>query len=625
MKYLGFTVGEVSSISVRDRGATVRINFTGSGNDLDLRQGMTVNYTSANALGPTALEIVDPGHGPPIGSGGSVYVSRLQSEQTSVSTLVRKISTLVEALDQPSFEAVVRFIVEDSQAMADSGKLVFQIAKLTRDVQKRPVGGEDLEIAANLSTGVADFMTPFVPGVLKNVDIADFFFATQQNIDRTKSNLGDTGKVLFGALGGLLDKNYPALSSLLDVGLDLARPVARSASGGLVRTVYTIPQILDGIDKALPKFGDRVQLQLALVVQTSPALQSALRMGGAHGMTLRSLTPTIIKITAFTAVIGVLTYVIIAILQPTNEGSSSSQRSAVFADASGLKPPRDGVRLAGVKVGYVTAVDLKGSTAIVRFQLDDGVSITPPATTAAVRYQNLLGGQRYVELINAGQGADQESITQVALNKTVPSFDVSTLFNSFKPVFDTLNTAEINELQSNLLRVAQGDGRGIAPVMKQVANITEYGNQRSEIITNIVTSLGQVSDQLMGGRSAELVELIDKLGGSIVDAFSRVSDRLRASLREVNRSMAKTVLSGEQIESTYDTSFAAIYQRLVREPGDTESLLNGAVLLKPLLDALEATSKATPSSSAAGCARGVLDLPRTAQIALMGQRLVVCQ
>nr|WP_231896089.1 MlaD family protein [Gordonia sp. LAM0048] len=484
VKYLGFTVGEVSSIAVRDRGAAVKINLTGSGNDLVLRQGMTVNYTSSNALGPTALEIVDPGQGPPIGSGGSVYVSRLQSEQTSVSTLVRKISTLVEALDQPSFEAVVRFIVEDSQAMADSGRLVFQIAQLTRDVQKRPVG-EDLEIAANLSTGVADFMTPFVPGVLKNVDIADFF-ATQQNIDRTKSNLGDTGKVLFGGLGGLLDKNYPALSSLLDVGLDLARPVARSASG-LVRTVYTIPQILDGIDKALPKFNERVQLQLALVVQTSPALQGALRMGGCHSMTLRSLTPTIIKIVAFIALIGVLSYVIIAILQPTNEGSPSSQRSAVFADASGLKP-RDGVRLAGVKVGYVTAVDLEGSTAIVRFQLDDGVAITP-ATTAAVRYQNLLG-QRYVELINAGQGADQDSITQVALEKTVPSFDVSTLFNSFKPVFDTLNTAEINELQSNLLRVAQGDGRGIAPVMKQVANITDYGNQRSEIITNIVTSLG---------------------------------------------------------------------------------------------------------------------------------------
>ncbi len=75
------------------------------------------------------------------------------------------------------------------------------------------------------------------------------------------------------------NKNYPALSSLLDVGLDLARPVARSASG-LARTVYTIPQILDSIDKATPQVGERVQLQVALVVQTSPALQSALAAGG---------------------------------------------------------------------------------------------------------------------------------------------------------------------------------------------------------------------------------------------------------------------------------------------------------------------------------------------------------
>ena len=277
VKYLGYTVGKVSDVVVRDRGATLTVDFTGSRDDLQLRQGLSVNYTSANALGPTALEILDPGRGPRVRNGGTVYVNRQQSEQTSVSTLIRKISTLVEALDQPSFNAVVKFVVDDSQTLADTGKLVFEIAQLTREVQRRPVGA-DLAIAGDLSNGVADFMTPFVPGVLKNVDVADFF-ASQQNIARTKSNLNDTGEVLFGALGGLLTKNYPALSSLLDVGLDLARPVARSASG-LVRTIYTIPQILDGIDKATPMVGGRAQLQLALVVQTSPALQSALGMGG---------------------------------------------------------------------------------------------------------------------------------------------------------------------------------------------------------------------------------------------------------------------------------------------------------------------------------------------------------
>ena len=277
VKYRGFTVGKVSSVSGRDQSVNVKIELTGVNDDIRLRQGMAVNYTSASALGPTALEIVDPGRGELIGDGGSVYVNKQQSEQTSVSTLIRKLSKLVDALDQPAFNSVVKFVVDDSQTFADAGQLMFQIAQLTRDVQQRPVG-QDLAIAADLSQGVADFMTPFVPGILINVDVADFF-ATDEAINQATGNLNSTGEVLFGGLGGLLSENYPALSSVLDVGLDLARPVARSASG-LAQTIYTIPQILDSIDNATPQVGERVQLQVALVVQTSPALQSALAAGG---------------------------------------------------------------------------------------------------------------------------------------------------------------------------------------------------------------------------------------------------------------------------------------------------------------------------------------------------------
>lgn len=276
VKYRGFTVGKVSSVSGRDQSVNVKIELTGVNDDIRLRQGMAVNYTSASALGPTALEIVDPGRGVLIRDGGSVYVNKQQSEHTSVSTLIRKLSKLVDALDQPAFNSVVKFVVDDSQTFADAGKLMFQIAQLTRDVQQRPVG-QDLAIAADLSQGVADFMTPFVPGILINVDVADFF-ATDEAIKQATGNLNSYGEFLFGGLG-LLSENYPALSSVLDVGLDLARPVARSASG-LAQTIYTIPQILDSIDNATPQVGERVQLQVALVVQTSPALQSALAAGG---------------------------------------------------------------------------------------------------------------------------------------------------------------------------------------------------------------------------------------------------------------------------------------------------------------------------------------------------------
>ncbi|XWO27444.1 MCE family protein [Rhodococcus sp. BGS-1C] len=274
VKYLGTTVGAVDTIDNKQYGASVKLDFPNTvGAKLDLRDDLAVNYTSSNGLGPIVLEIVDAGRGVGIPKNGSVYVSKEQSNQTSVSTLVRKIAKLVGALDTPAFNAVVKFVVDQSQTVADSGRVMFELARLTRDVQQRPAS-EDLKIAADLSSGAADFLEPFVPGLVVNADIADFF-GTPSNVDRSIGNLTDTGEVLFGGLGGLLSKNYPALNSLLDVGLDLATPVARSASG-LALTIDTLPELLERIDRATPRIDDRVQLQVAAIIRTSPVFQQAL-------------------------------------------------------------------------------------------------------------------------------------------------------------------------------------------------------------------------------------------------------------------------------------------------------------------------------------------------------------
>src|SRR3546814_11006012 len=84
--------------------------------------------------------------------------------------------------------------------------------------------------------------------------------------------------------------------------------------------------------------------------------------------------------------------------------------------------------------------------------------------------------------------------------------------------------------------------------------------------------------------------------------------------------MEKTVIAGEQLESTYDQSFATIYQRLAREPGELEGLLNGAVLLKPLMDSLNASTNSTPTE--ARCSKGLLPLPDTATLALIDRKRV---
>lgn len=117
--------------------------------------------------------------------------------------------------------------------------------------------------------------------------------------------------------------------------------------------------------------------------------------------------------------------------------------------------------------------------------------------------------------------------------------------------------------------------------MRQVANITAYRDAEN------VDHHQHRHESRSGVRPAEgslrPTRRVDRQTGVDRRRFQPGERPPPCVAREVNRSLSKTVLSGEQLESTYDASFGAIYGRLSREPGDSEALLNGAVLLKPVL------------------------------------------
>lgn len=75
--------------------------------------------------------------------------------------------------------------------------------------------------------------------------------------------------------------------------------------------------------------------------------------------------------------------------------------SAVFTEAGGLRPG-DEVRVAGVRVGEVTDVQLDGKQVVVSFQAK-GVHLKD-ATTAAIKVKTMLG-QKFVSLDPLGSGS----------------------------------------------------------------------------------------------------------------------------------------------------------------------------------------------------------------------------
>ncbi|MFY2787261.1 MCE family protein [Rhodococcus sp. MALMAid1271] len=335
---------------------------------------------------------------------------------------------------------------------------------------------------------------------------------------------------------------------------------------------------------------------------------------------MKNVTGPMVKLLVFFSVTALCAVVIVAALRTPVTGPLSSY-AAEFDDVSGLYVGDD-VRMSGVQIGKVSSVELDGGSARVGFEIEDRRNLFIN-TRAAVRYQNLLG-QRYVELIqkDAAAGAPLAAGTTIPLDRTVPSFDISTLFNGFKPIFDTLDTAQLNQFTENILRMVQGDGAGLGPVLRDVDRITQFAVQRESIIGLLIDNLGQISDSI-GGQSSAVADLLEQLH-DLVSKLSTQMDGILAALDQANYGLTPFVGLLDGLEDAYDNSYAPVDGALRRLLPQTDQVTELLALTPSLLTGLNA-SIPKPGSQTYSCSRGQQDIPGIGQIVLGGQNLVVCR
>lgn len=324
----------------------------------------------------------------------------------------------------------------------------------------------------------------------------------------------------------------------------------------------------------------------------------------------------VVRLTIFVAIVTACSIIIVTALRTPVEGDQV-EYDALFSDVSGLFAGDD-VRMSGVQVGKVEAVELDGVDARVRFtvQSDRPVFRT---TQPAIRYQNLLG-QRYIELIQPdGTPARAETGHTFPLESTISSFDVSKLFNGFRPLFDTLDSAQLNQFGENILRVLQGDGAGIGPVLADLDSLTKYAKDREAVIVLLIRNLGEISNQI-AGKSAQVGDLVEQLGG-LLSRFSTKADEIVASTKTANRALQPAVELLEQLEDSYNQSYQPLDGLFRRLTPRADQLVEILSLVPSLLSGLN-TSTSTASYS---CTSGGADIPGIGNVVLGNQRLVVCK
>jgi phospholipid/cholesterol/gamma-HCH transport system substrate-binding protein len=228
------------------------------------------------------------------------------------------------------------------------------------------------------------------------------------------------------------------------------------------------------------------------------------------GKTLSAL----VKLVIFMVVTAMATTVLALIIGNITFGSTHTYQ-AVFTDATDLIKGDD-VRIAGVKVGSVENVSIQDRTeALVQFTVQSGTALTQ-STRAEIRYQNLVG-QRYVALTNEiGSTGVLPPGSTIPVSRTQPALDLTVLFNGFKPLFQALSPADVNELSYEIVQVFQGQGGTLNGMLAHTASITQTLADRDRVIGQLITNLNSVLAHV-GRRNTQLNQLIttfrDFVGG----------------------------------------------------------------------------------------------------------------
>ncbi|CPZ14693.1 Putative Mce family protein [Mycobacteroides abscessus] len=250
----------------------------------------------------------------------------------------------------------------------------------------------------------------------------------------------------------------------------------------------------------------------------------------------------LIGLTVFMTVALTLGWLVYATLLREVSGSTTAY-SAIFTDVYGLREGDD-VRMAGVRVGRVQKIELvDNERARVDFVVQNDQKLYGN-TIASVTYQNIVG-QRYVGLSPGKSGGPADNTVLAAgatipVERTDPSFDVTTLLNGYEPLFSTLSPEQADNLTKGVIQSLQGDNASIVTLVSQTSTLTKAFAGRDQALGNAITSLNTVTGNL-AQQNASLDKVLTQTRQMVSDLDSRRPELVSSagSLAQTMRRLSK--------------------------------------------------------------------------------------
>ncbi|MFF2778377.1 MCE family protein [Streptomyces sp. NPDC058052] len=198
--------------------------------------------------------------------------------------------------------------------------------------------------------------------------------------------------------------------------------------------------------------------------------------------------------------------------------------SADFSEAAGLDAG-DEVRVAGVKVGEVTAVTLDGAKVKVVFEVGD--AWVGDRTTAAIAIKTLLG-EKYLALDPLGS-ARQDPGTRIPLARTTSPYDVTQAFQDLSGTIDALDTGKLAESFETISDTFKNSPPHVRNAADGLSQLSKSVSKRDTELVRLLRNSEKFTKTLKDRKSS--FELLLEDGGSLLGELTKRRDAIRALLK----------------------------------------------------------------------------------------------
>ncbi len=198
--------------------------------------------------------------------------------------------------------------------------------------------------------------------------------------------------------------------------------------------------------------------------------------------------------------------------------------SAAFTDASGLVPTNE-VRVAGVKVGKVTAVDLDRDHVKVEFKVDSGVALGTK-TAATIRIKTVLG-QKFLALEPDGPGRMEED-DEIPISRTASPFDVVQAVNGLAETADQIDVQQLAQAFDTLSTTFADTPVHVRSSLEGLSRLSRTVASRDDALRQLLARARGVT-QVLADRNEEFTKLIAD-GNLLLDEVSKRRDAIHELL-----------------------------------------------------------------------------------------------